>query len=98
MSTDLSRNSTAARAATDGLYDRSARYLDEQLVEAAGAVKAALPAGEGPGKAAAAKLNVDNALALSVGKMLLSAAAAAEDESGMCLGVANAVKGAHKTG
>lgn len=92
------RSVAAARAATDSLFARSARYLDQVLVDVANQIKAALPAGEGPAKAAAAKLNLDNAFALSVGKMLLSAAAAAEDESGMCLGVANAVKGAHSTG
>lgn len=83
---------TAARRGTDAL-DRAARYLDPDLRRAAAAVAAELPKEneDGPAKALAAKMNSDDALALRVGKILLAAVAAAEDESGMCAGVAEAI-------
>lgn len=81
----------ATRKATDAL-DRAARYLDEPLREAAEIIRSELPEEEGPAKAVAAKLNSDDAFALRVGKMLLEGVSAAENEAGMCQGVADAIR------
>lgn len=88
------RSVAAARAATDALSARSGRYMEPALVDAVQAVLGEIPAGDGPAKSAAAKLNMNDTDALRVGKMLLDAAAVADDEAGMCLGVADAVKSA----
>lgn len=73
-----------------------AAYLDDSLAEALQAVTAELPTAADAARQFAQKLNSEDVEAVRVGKLLLTAARAAENEAGMCEGLARALK--HKPG
>lgn len=75
------------------LHNKGRRTLDAKLVAAATSVLAELPTDPAARTDRAAVLNRDDVEAVRVGKLLLAAAAAAEDESGMCEGLSRALRG-----
>lgn len=79
-----------ARRATEDL-GRAERYLDEPLRAVRDRVLAELPAAADALSAVAEILNTDDTAAARVGKLLLTAAAAARDEAGMCAGLGAAL-------
>lgn len=80
-----------ARRETDVFLARARRTVDGPLKDLVDRVVAELPAQAGAATAAAKALNADDTAALRVGKLLLAAAAAAEDEAGMCAGLSAAL-------
>lgn len=87
----------AARRATDATA-RCGRAVDLAFQEMIRLVSMALPDESGAARAVALGLNSDDAAAVSIGKLLLEAAAVAVDEGSMCNAVAAAMAGNRKAG
>lgn len=80
----------ACRDATAAL-DRAVRYMDATLLCKVSAVRRAIPDTAAEAGVWAKTLNADDTEAIRFGKLLLEAAAAARDETGMCEGLSSAM-------